>query len=187
MSLSNYNFSEIYYYTGNSQNITLQPSIYQFECWGAQGGASAIGGAIGRSGGLGSYSSGILILKDKTTFYLYIGGEGKVSTTTSGGIGGFNGGGTGGTDLSDSSAPESGGGGGGATDIRTIQGDTTSRIIVAGGGSGGSCYSYGAPGGDLHGYIMTEIDNINAYTISNTNQTHGNENGIGSDGGNNLF
>ena len=88
--------------------------------------------------------------------YVYVGGYGTRTLAYEGfvGYGGFNGGGT---------ASNTGCGGGGATDVRLIEGDLNSRIIVAGGGGGennfncsGSAYTgktgnQGSKGGDAGG------------------------------------
>ena len=62
--------------------------------------------------------------------YIYVGGGGYAGNS-------FNGGGSGYFDYC---------GGGGATDVRTISGNLTSRLIVAGGGGGHSYLPYYIPG-----------------------------------------
>ena len=117
--------------------ITLQPGIYKFECWGAEGGTHD----SENYGGRGAYTSGILHLHEKQTFYFYVGesgqtvtGEIKVLPPT------FNGGGSGGIQTSTSGLTHYGSSGGGATDVRTIAGlwynetSLKSRIMVAAGG-----------------------------------------------------
>lgn len=89
-------------------------------------------------GGYGGYSSGVLVLKEPTTLYLYAGGRGEYSSSATRGTttsGGFNGGGTGVTRYW-TSAYSSGGGGGGASDIRIGTDSLYARVIVAGGGGG---------------------------------------------------
>ena len=69
-----------------------------------------------------------------TTCYIYVGGQGGMSSST-GNVkveGGFNGGGF----ASHESTGEPGNGGGGATDVRIAQDSLYARIIVAGGGGG---------------------------------------------------
>lgn len=92
------------------------------------------------TGGYPGYSSGILRLVEPTTLYLYAGGMGKYSSSTTKGTtnaGGFNGGGTSYVRYYQSSY-SSGGGGGGATDIRIGTDSLYARVIVAGGGGGGA-------------------------------------------------
>lgn len=156
-----YDFS----YTGTVQEVTLPPGYYFLQCWGAQGGHANIsyGGDAG-SGGKGGYSEGVLRLTKETTLYVFVGGQGSTSHSTSVQNGGWNGGGasTGYSEYSDSdgnygySDPASGGGG---TDICTVSSTMTysnyrtnrsqesllSRFIVAGGGGGGSCGAWTYP------------------------------------------
>lgn len=128
-------------YTGAVQSITLPKGIYTLECWGAQGGNQSQDSASATvtGSGLGGYSIGTLTLTQLTTCYIYVGGQGGMSSST-GNVkveGGFNGGGF----ASHESTGEPGNGGGGATDVRIAQDSLYARIIVAGGG-GGSGYVY---------------------------------------------
>lgn len=147
-------------YTGSVQQVTLPKGKYKLQCWGAQGGN--VTGSYSIAGSKGGYSEGVITITEKTTFYIFVGGQGtsytssssQTSTTTING--GWNGGGagvrtarynSGGTDGR--SFPR---GGGGATDISTVtsalsysSGRTTrdsasllARCIVAGGGAGAS-------------------------------------------------
>ncbi len=87
-------------YTGDEQTFTAPISgTYRLETWGAQG------GDINESftGGVGGYSSGLILLDSSSILYINIGGSGKI------GVGGYNGGGT--------SSQINGSGGGGATHI----------------------------------------------------------------------
>ena len=129
-----------YSYTGSYQEVELPAGQYKLQCWGAQGGSNGTNSSYGitaKAGGKGGYSEGILTLSQKTTVRVYVGGQGSSSA------GGFNGGGsTTGTSQYVNSAGILGyskmGGGGGATDIRLSDGALLSRMIVAGGGSGGA-------------------------------------------------
>lgn len=128
-------------YTGAVQSITLPKGIYKLECWGAQGGnrSQDSASATVTGSGLGGCSIGILTLTQLTTCYIYVGGQGGMSSST-GNVkveGGFNGGGF----ASHESTGEPGNGGGGATDVRIAQDSLYARIIVADGG-GGSGYVY---------------------------------------------
>lgn len=123
-------------YTGAVQSITLPKGIYKLECWGAQGGnrSQVSASATVTGSGLGGYSIGILTLTQLTTCYIYVGGQGGMSSST-GNVkveGGFNGGGF----ASHESTSEPGNGGGGATDVRIAQDSLYARVIVAGGGGG---------------------------------------------------
>lgn len=123
-------------YTGAVQSVTLPKGTYKLECWGAQGGnrSQDSASATVTGSGLGGYSIGILTLTQLTTCYIYVGGQGGMSSST-GNVkveGGFNGGGF----ASHESTGEPGNGGGGATDVRIAQDSLYARIIVAGGGGG---------------------------------------------------
>lgn len=123
-------------YTGAVQSITLPKGIYKLECWGAQGGnrSQDSASATVTGSGLGGYSIGTLTLTQLTTCYIYVGGQGGMSSST-GNVkveGGFNGGGF----ASHESTGEPGNGGGGATDVRIAQDSLYARVIVAGGGGG---------------------------------------------------
>lgn len=121
-------------YTGAVQSITLPKGTYTLECWGAQGGnrSQDSASATVTGSGLGGYSIGTLTLTQLTTCYIYVGGQGGMSSST-GNVkveGGFNGGGF----ASHESTGEPGNGGGGATDVRIAQDSLYARVIVAGGG-----------------------------------------------------
>ena len=144
-------------YTGSVQEITLPPGKYKLQCWGAQGGN--VSGSYTATGSKGGYSEGVLTVTKPTTIYVFVGGKGTDSSTssTSGTAnGGWNGGGSaaryasynsGGTNGCSYPRP-----GGGATDMCLVtssmeysSGQTNrdsesllSRFIVAGGGAGAS-------------------------------------------------
>lgn len=125
-----------YSYTGSYQQVELPAGKYKLQVWGAQGGADGYGYT---NGGKGGYSEGVITLVSKTTVRVYVGGQGSYNS------GGYNGGGSTSRYSSYSSGDTYGysymGGGGGATDIRLSDGALLSRMIVAGGGSGGA-YTY---------------------------------------------
>ena len=120
-----------------------------------------IGTKNGYAGALGGYSEGVLSLAQQTTLYLYTGGQGGSSTSSTQGTinaGGFNGGG-GGRIRYYSKRYTSSGGGGGASDIRIGQDSLYARVIVAGGGGGeaGSNAMYTkVGGGTTSGSAVTE-------------------------------
>lgn len=147
-----------YEYTGNVQQVILPPGRYKLQCWGAQGGN--VSGSYSAQGSKGGYSEGELTLTEKTTLYIFVGGKGTDSSTssTSGTAnGGWNGGGSSARrsnynsgDTNGMSYPRPGGG---ATDMclvtstmnyddsgRTNRSNVSllSRFIVAGGGAGAS-------------------------------------------------
>ena len=144
----------IYEYQCNSTTechpitIELFRGRYLFECYGASGGTGLTDSEYKYHGGYGAYASGILNLKEKTTFYLYIGGKGEdgINKHNVKPKGGWNGGGNSGADTGDDPEPDTPGAGGGSTDIRLVKAkegeestdeeSLNSRIIVAAGGSG---------------------------------------------------
>lgn len=144
-------------YTGSVQQVTLPKGKYKLQCWGAQGGTSY--GSSNGAGSKGGYSEGVLTLTEKTTLYVFVGGQGSRGSSASLVNGGWNGGGasvgysgynSGGTNGYSYPAC-----GGGATDISTVTSSMSysngrtnrssasllARCIVAGGGAGGS-YRY---------------------------------------------
>ena len=135
--------------------ISLPQGQYKLEVWGAKGGDSTGNGFGNRSsgqtvqGGLGGYSRGILSLKQKETVYVFVGEQGRSSSSSDGSCtkGGFpDGGGTKtGHYSSYTTVP---GTGGGSTSIRIGSSTEYNRVIVAGGGGGASGSSeYVDPGG----------------------------------------
>lgn len=144
-------------YTGSVQEITLPPGKYKLQCWGAQGGS--VSGSYTAAGSKGGYSEGVLTITEPTTIYVFVGGNGTDSSTssTSGTAnGGWNGGGASVRYSSYNSGNTFGKSyprpGGGATDMclvtstmayssgRTNRSSASllSRFIVAGGGAGAS-------------------------------------------------
>ena len=119
-----------YSYSGSAKNVTLPPGTYKLECWGAQGGYCT----DGYYGGKGGYSVGQLSIANALAIQVLVGGQnGYNGGGSSTGSSSYNSGGTNGRSTM--------GNGGGATDIRLSTGTLLSRMIVAGGGSGGAyCY-----------------------------------------------
>ena len=154
-----------YPYTGKSQTVTLDPGLYRFRCWGAQGGSYS----STYQGGAGGYSEGIIRLEETTTLYLYAGGQPSPLTSSGTSAAGFNGGGKGTYHSYDGTTtyPQ---GGGGATDIRISSTSLYARVIVAGGGAG-STNSYNALntrfGGGLSsgGYSGYEATQTKGYSF----------------------
>lgn len=170
-------------YTGAVQSITLPKGTYTLECWGAQGGnrSQDSASATVTGSGLGGYSIGTLTLTQLTTCYIYVGGQGGMSSST-GNVkveGGFNGGGF----ASHESTGEPGNGGGGATDVRIAQDSLYARVIVAGGGGGSGednetgGYGGGETGGA--GYGNT--------SLTQASQTSGGTNSFGFGLGGNTY
>lgn len=163
-------------YTGKVQEVTLPKGKYKLQCWGAQGGTSY--GSSNGAGSKGGYSEGVLTLTEKTTLYVFVGGQGSRGSSTSLVNGGWNGGGasvgkssynSGGTNGYSNPAC-----GGGATDISTVTSDMAyssgrtnrssasllARCIVAGGGAGGS-----------YRYTSTTTTSTNTVTVANKSTT----------------
>ena len=183
--------SKIYHYKGQNNHESepiyeeLLPGKYLIECYGAQGGSGLTDLKILHPGGKGAYTSGLLNVKKAINIYLYIGGRGADANDHDTFIpGGWNGGGNGKFEDTDNDHT---GAGGGATDVRLEYGNWNdenslkSRIMVAAGGSGSAYSSYGAPGGDITGYIINSYNSQN-FERSSTNQTHGNDLGAGENG-----
>lgn len=166
-------------YTGTVQEITLPPGKYKLQCWGAQGGS--VSGSYTATGSKGGYSEGVLAITEPTTIYVFVGGKGTDSSTssTSGTAnGGWNGGGASVRRSSYDSSGEYGVSyprpGGGATDMclvtstmnyqsgRTVRSSASllSRFIVAGGGGGASArYTEETTYTDVSGWKSAESGN----------------------------
>ena len=170
-------------YTGAVQSVTLPKGTYKLECWGAQGGnrSQDSASATVTGSGLGGYSIGILTLTQLTTCYIYVGGQGGMSSST-GNVkveGGFNGGGF----ASHESTGEPGNGGGGATDVRIAQDSLYARIIVAGGGGGsGEDNETGGYGGGETGGVGS-----GNTSLTQASQTSGGTNSFGFGLGGNTY
>jgi hypothetical protein len=160
-------------YTGGVQTYTVPAGVtsLQIEAWGGEGGSTTYG-----AGGKGGYVSAIYTVTPGTTYYVYVGGA------ASGATAGYNGGGAYGAAYSsyDGSA------GGGASDVRTVSGDLSTRIIVAGGGggAGGRRTEYGVPGGGGDGGDTTgETGENGSYSRYSTYIGYGGGGGTPSAGG----
>ena len=182
-------------YTGNVQEYVV-PSTgsYRIELWGAGGGEDNYASTLLSNQGRGAYTTGIINLEKGTKIYVYVGQKGasgitnrNTLTSTS-----YNGGGAG---MGSSDGDDGGGAGGGATDIRLVSGSwddfdsLKSRIMVAGGGAGGSTVSYNfsnisAGSGGLNGvgssWRYSNIENKNHSF--NATQTTGYGLGVGENG-----
>lgn len=108
-------------YTGSVQSIKLPKGEWKIEAYGAQGGGEA-NQSYSSHAGLGGYTSGIVNADGNTTYYIYVGGQGTLSSGLGTGAG-WNGGGHGGAN---------GYGGGGMTHITTSSTDAegTTNINV---------------------------------------------------------
>ena len=116
--------------------INLKRGIYLFECWGSKG---SIGQNNSRPG-FGAYTSGIITLREKATFYIYVGYIGLFNAAPIEDLGRYG------------VKP------GGATDVRIDTADEwydkkslISRIMVAAGGGGAEWASIGGNGGGIKG------------------------------------
>ncbi|MBO4740836.1 MAG: hypothetical protein J5605_04235, partial [Bacteroidales bacterium] len=145
-----------YQYTGAVQSYTVPAGVDSvfMQVWGGQGG----NGGPTNLGGKGGYSEGKMAVSAGDILYVYVGGagQGTSSTTSTSGltIGGWNGGGNG----YQSTTPRSAGGGG--SDIRVNNQSLYARVIVAGGGGGniyfnGNTYTAGCGGGTTGGNGVT--------------------------------
>ena len=176
---------------GSVQTFTVpKTGYYQLEAWGAQGGN--YNGTY--YGGYGGYSTGKVYLIAETELYIYVGGAGSQSTSSTSGIvaGGYNGGGY--AYVISSSCSNSGGSGGGASHIATTSGvlstlsSNVSSIVIVGGGGGGSSYRYcnandyayysGGNGGGISG--SSALVKVNYW--SNTLPTGGTQTAVGTGG-----
>ena len=133
----------LFKYKGQAEEVTLEPGVYDIECYGASGGYSS--DADVDEVGKGAYVKARFTITEETTLYVYVGGKGTEYSETNEANGGYNGGGS----------SYNGFGGGGATDVRILKGDALetssllTRIIVAAGGGGNSktVTGYGGSGG----------------------------------------
>ena len=154
-------YSFKYAYSGSYQTFTAPAAgKYKLEAWGARGGAGMRNSSLTYHGGYGGYAAGTIHLDKGDKFYVYVGQagyNGRANCRYCGGYGGWNGGAQGGNDANHDSSPDEGGGGGGATDFRLIATSSAttwnefeslkSRVIIAGGGAGGTYVTYGLVGG----------------------------------------
>lgn len=144
--LVNSKIGRLFRYTGDAQEVILEPGKYKIECWGAAGGYPE--DADKEKVGKGAYASAVFDIKEETTLYVYVGGQGTLYSETNEANGGYNGGGH----------AYNAYGGGGATDVRLLKADSQdsasllTRIIVAAGGGGNSKAKegYGGFGGDSY-------------------------------------
>ena len=132
--------SRTYHYPCPDNNITchpihlrLGPGSWKIELWGA-----------GASNG-GGYTAGILFLPSTQNFYAYLGGQ-EMPKGEYAGMGGYNGGGNSSV-IGILNSQYRGSGGSGASDIRLVEDDYQSRIMVAGGAGGGLPCMHPLPGG----------------------------------------
>ena len=168
-----------YEYTGTEQVFYVPKNgTYKIEAWGAQGGSVH----DNLYGGYGGYSTGTISLTKNTPLYVYVGGKGNNGEKMVVIPGGYNGGGNG--FYTGSLDGESNSSGGGATHVATSSGllkdlssDTSSIILVAGGGSGsymdpqsiGS--SVGGSGGGYIGHLPVATTNRGSSSGARYNGT----------------
>ena len=131
------------------QSVTLTPGNWVVELYGASGGTASSGSY---AAGKGGYSKGTITVRETTTYYVAVGGQGANGVYGSRNpAGGFNGGGNG----YSHEACNSGAAGGGATSLSTVKktipelsGNKSAVLMVAGGGGGaGQGYTGGNGGG----------------------------------------
>jgi hypothetical protein len=161
--------------TGAVQTFTVPVNVNKIfiDALGAGGarGTTGVGGAGGRAQGAIPVTPGEVL-------YLYVGGKGGGSLTSTLNVGGFNGGGNG-------SAAGQGGGGGGATDIRRNRLVVTNKVIASNvatlttaethGLSVGSSVIVSDVGTEFNGtFTLTAIDVANkklSYAVSTSSFT----------------
>eukprot|EP01036_Dinobryon_divergens_P035405 gene35405-45871_t len=124
-------FSVMYTYTGSVQTYSVGAGRYSvtITACGAQGRSTAYS-----TGGLGGCITTSIDVAPFQTLYIFVGGAGATSS--------YNGGGA---VLAGSS-----GTGGGASDVRAVQNDIGSRLVVGGGGGGAG---YDGTAGGLNGGV----------------------------------
>ena len=179
-----------YDYTGEYE-IFVAPKTgwYQFEAWGAQGGAGLYQNKLKNNEfGNGAYTSGCIELTKGDVIYVYVGGAGTDAILKQDSPGGWNGGGYG---IWDQTDDESGGGGGGATDFRLILSDApdgwsgftslASRIMVAGGGGGYHYSDIAGHGGTVDSPGNAKIKSNGTIVAYGGTQTYGYKFGVGED------
>ena len=135
--------------------LLLTRGKWKIELWGA-----------GTTNG-GGYTSGELSLMKMMTLFVFLGGQ-EMPPGDKSGYGGYNGGGNC-TKFGKMNSYYRQSGGSGATDIRIIENDIKSRIMVAGGSGGGSCDLYKISGGHGGGLIGGD----GTYLITSPNTGYG--------------
>lgn len=125
-----------YGFTGTPETFTVPAGVTTLTVTaiGAAGGASTTAGGTA-PGGRGDQVTGDIASTPGSTLTVVVGGPGLLGQLNPPDFsmpGGYNGGGY----TRGSNAGASGGSGGGASDVRTVAGDLTSRVVVAGGGGG---------------------------------------------------
>ena len=165
-----------YKYTGERNELKINPGKYLLICHGASGGIGGYAPLVPKN--YGGVSMGVINLTSPTDMFIYVGGNGGDSLTNNNqpGLGGFNGGADGGLGYNTSSY--AGAGGGGASDIRIGVDDLYARVIVAGGAGGGTNESSntrisynGFGGGPNGGVLITDDSDENQYKYAS--QTSG--------------
>ena len=139
--------SHAFDYTGSVQTWTVdETGEYLLEAWGAQGGMYE----SGYEGGKGAYAATVANLTKGQTLYIYVGSKGLSYPDNDGGK--LNPTAQKDKNFSYGGAGNQGGGNGGdASDVRTVQNDYNSRLVVAAGGGGGDLNSRPGYGGGLKG------------------------------------
>ena len=158
--------SKTFNYTGNRQSVTLPKGKYLFEAWGAQGGGQSEA-TYESHGGLGGYTKGTVSVGSSTTYYVYVGGQGTLSSGLGTGAG-WNGGGHGGLN---------GYGGGGMTHITTSSTDSFSpvygpevqtTVTPAGTETRDVTYLARTDGGSWNSENNTSWTVVRSFTVSNS-------------------
>ncbi|MBR0073620.1 MAG: hypothetical protein IJP95_07260, partial [Bacteroidales bacterium] len=174
-------------YTGAVQSYTVPAGVDSvlLQVWGAQGGD----GGPTNYGGKGGYSHGIMRVTAGDVLYVYVGGQGQGTSSTTSGTGLTNGGWNGGGNGYQSGTARSAGGG--ASDIRVGGQTLNHRVIVAGGGGGNIYFSgntyYAGAGGGTNGQAGTGSAGAATSTSGGTQAGPGNNAGAYSNFSNATF
>ena len=174
-------------YTGAVQTYTVPVGVDSvlLQVWGAQGGD----GGPTNYGGKGGYSHGIMRVTAGDVLYVYVGGQGQGTSSTTSGTGLTNGGWNGGGNGYQSGTARSAGGG--ASDIRVGGQTLNHRVIVAGGGGGNIYFSgntyYAGAGGGTNGQAGTGSAGAASSTSGGTQAGPGNNAGTYSNFSNATF
>ena len=75
----------------SNYEIILPKGVYFIELWGASGGTTSYS-TTSNAGGKGGYVAGEITIKQKTSFYFFVGTKGENNGAKSPGSGGYNGG-----------------------------------------------------------------------------------------------
>lgn len=180
-------------YTGGIQQFKAEYSgTYKLEVWGAQGGS--VFTSVGKDGGYGAYSTGIITLNKDDVLYIAVGGHplNRSAKATSAELakGGFNGGGS----IGAVDNQYNGVAGGGATHIAftnkedgtLLYQDPADVVLVAGGGGGSGgdtgTISIGSSGGGASVNVLCSSPRVSALHYGRASSLKNNYDAAGGGG-----